>query len=218
MAGKKTDSEKKTDRYIKDAPEYARPIMEKIRKAVHKGCPQAEEAIKWGCPYFMYKGKLFCGMAAFKKHVGFGFWNSADMDDPEGLFETGTGKKASMCNARFHSAKELPTQKVLVDYVKQSKKLTDAEVAKSKAIKKKTVKKKVVVPKPPADLTKAFRSNKTAKTYFDSLAPSHRRDFLQWILDAKRETTKEKRIEETIKLLKAEKTLHWKYQSKTTKK
>lgn len=217
MTATKTAAQKKIDKYIADAPEYARPIMEKLRKAVHKGCPQAEEAIKWGCPYFMYQGKLFCGMAAFKKHVGFGFWNSKDMDDPEGLFESGTGKKASMCNAHFHAVKELPTQKVLVDYVKQSKKLTDAELSKSKPAKK-AAKKKVAVPKTPADLSSAFKTNKTAKSYFDSLAPSHRRDFLQWILDAKRDATREKRVNETVKLLKAKKTLHWKYQNKAAKK
>ena len=211
-----TTTNKKIDKYIKDAPEYAGPIMDKLRKAVHKGCPQAKEVIKWGCPYFMYRDKLFCGMAAFKKHVGFGFWNSKEMDDPENLFASGTGKKASMCNAHFHTTKELPTQKILVDYVKQAKKLTDKLVdadagSQGGTKKKKKAKKKVVVPKIPTDLSKEFKTNKNAKKYFDSLAPSHRREFLEWILEAKREATREKRVNETIKLLKENKTRHWKY-------
>lgn len=218
----KTTASKKIDKYIKDAPEYAQPIMEKLRKVIHKGCPQAEEVIKWGCPYFTYQEKLFCGMAAFKKHVGFGFWNSKDMDDPENLFASGTGKKASMCNAHFHDVKELPTQKILTAYVNQAKKLTDKLVkanstkanskgSSKKSTKKKSAKKKVIVPSLPADLLKAFKGNKAAKTYFDSLAPSHRRDYLEWILEAKREATRDKRINETIKLLKESKTRHWKY-------
>lgn len=212
----KTPASKKIDKYIKDAPEYAQPIMEKLRKVVHKGCPQAEEVIKWGCPYFMYQDKLFCGMAAFKKHVGFGFWNSKEMDDPENLFASGTGKKASMCNAHFHSVSELPTQKVLIEYVKQAKRLTDKLVEagsrkSTESTKKKSSKKKVAVPRVPADLSKALKNSNASKTYFDSLAPSHRRDFVEWILEAKREATREKRINETIKLLKENKTRHWKY-------
>ena len=120
-----TSRSRQVDEYIANAPEFARPVLEKLRKAVHKGCPQVVETIKWGMPYFVYADKILCGMAAFKKHVGFGFWQSRLMDDPAGIFETGTGRKASMSNAHFHALNELPTQKLLVDYVRQARKLID---------------------------------------------------------------------------------------------
>ena len=133
MAG----SNKQVDQYIQDAPEFARPILEKIRKSFHKGCPDVEEAIKWGIPYFMHHGMLG-GMAAFKKHVGFGFWRTNELPDPEQLFETGTGAKQSMCTAKVHDPKELPTQKILVEYVKRAAKLNEAGPAKAKHLKRKS--------------------------------------------------------------------------------
>jgi len=120
-----TSDTQRVDAYIKNAPEFARPILEKLRKVIHKGCPGVVETIKWGMPYFVYEGKILCGMAAFKKHVGFGFWQSKLMDDPADIFSTGTGRKASMSNCHFHALNELPTQKVLVGYVRQARGLID---------------------------------------------------------------------------------------------
>ena len=76
---------KEVDAYIAKAPEYARPILVKIREAFHAGCNDLEERIKWGVPSFEYKGMLG-GMAAFKKHVTFGFWKARLMDDVHELF------------------------------------------------------------------------------------------------------------------------------------
>ena len=195
------------DEYIKKAPEYAQPIMEKLRKAVHKGCPGVEEAIKWGVPYFMHNG-ILCGMASFKKHVSFGFWKSKEMDDPEGLFETGTGKKASMCNAHFHSVKELPTQKVLVDYVKRAAKL-NVEGAKKKPAKKT---KKKINTKVPTDLAALLKKNKKAQKTFESFAPGQQRDYIEWVTEAKRDATRQKRLATTIEWLSEGKKRYWKYE------
>ena len=199
------DESKQVDAYIAKQADFARPILEKLRKAVHKGCPNVEEVIKWGVPYFMYNGMLG-GMAAFKKHVSFGFWRSKELDDPEGLFETGTGKKASMCNAHFHNAKEVPTQKILVDYVRRASRLNDSDASKKKTTKKKI---STAVPK---DLQICLQKHMKAKTFFDSLAPSHKRDYIQWITEAKREATREKRLQTTIQWLSESKRRNWKYE------
>ena len=200
------DDSKRVDEYIKNAPDFARPIMEKIRKAFHKGCPECEEAIKWGCPYFMYKGMLG-GMASFKGHVSMGFWRSKEMDDPEKLFDTGTGAKASMCNAHFHNLKEVPTQKILAEYVKRAAKLQDTEAPKKKATKKK------ISTRIPADLAELFKKHKKAKTVFEGFAPSHKRDYIEWITEAKRDATRQKRLKTTIEWLSEGKQRHWKYQT-----
>lgn len=202
-----TEDSKRIDKYIKDSPEFARPILEKIRKAFHKGCPEVEEAIKWGCPHFMYKGMLG-GMASFKNHVSFGFWKSKLLDDPDGLFDTGTGKKASMCNAHFETAKAVPNQKVLIDYVKRAARLNDEGVKK---VPRKSVIKKIVT-KPPADLAALLKKNKKAKATFDGFAPSHKRDYIEWITEAKRAETREKRLSTTIEWLAEGKKRHWKYE------
>ncbi len=156
-----SDDSKRVDQYIAQAPEFARPILERVRKAFHKGCPEVEETIKWKCPHFMYKGMLG-GMAAFKEHVSFGFWKSKRMDDPENLFGTGTGKKASMCNAHIKSLKDLPAQSVLVAYVRQAKKLNDDGVKKDSRV----AKKKVVVPGIPPDLDNGVQEKHKSNELF----------------------------------------------------
>lgn len=202
---------KRVDDYIGKAPNFAQPILEKLRKAVHKGCPEAVEEIKWGVPHFTHNG-ILCGMAFFKQHVSFGFWRSKELDDPAGLFETGTGKKASMCNAHFHSVKEVPTQKVLVDYVKRAARLNaEDSKAKKKSVKKKA-KKKISV-KVPVDLAALLKKNKRARETFENFAPSHKRDYVEWITEAKRETTRAKRLATTIEWLAEGKKRHWKYES-----
>lgn len=204
-----SQSSKQVDQYIKNAPEYAQPILVKIRKAFHKGCPELEETIKWGIPYFVCDGMLG-GMAAFKKHVGFGFWRSNELDDPAGLFETGTGAKQSMCTAKVHNLKELPTQKVLVDYVRRAVKLNRADSSKPK---KKSPKKKITT-RTPADLAALLKKNKPAKVTFDALAPSHKRDYIQWITEAKRDATRQQRLKTTIEWLAEGKRRNWKYERK----
>jgi len=195
------------DAYIGKALEFARPILEKIRKAFHAGCPSVEETIKWGVPYFMYKG-ILGGMAAFKQHVGFGFWKSKLLDDPAKLFETGQGAKASMCNAHIKSVKDLPPQKILVGYVKAAVKLNDEgiQVPKRRA--------RTDVPKMPAEFLAALNKNKQAKSNFDRLPPSHRREYLEWIVEAKRDETRQKRIATSVDWLGEGKHRNWKYEGK----
>ena len=212
-----SDASRQIDEYIENAPEYARPILEKIRKAFHQGCPQVEEAIKWGVPYFLHNGMLG-GMAAFKKHVGFGFWKTQELDDPENLFESGTGAKQSMCTVRVHSLKELPTQKVLVDYVRRAARLNQAaessnstESSKSKKATRKKAARKISV-QTPADLNALLKKNRKASATYDRLAPSHKRDYVEWITSAKREATRQKRLETAIEWLAEGKRRNWKYE------
>jgi len=72
---KKTDP--RVDAYIAKSAPFARPIQKRLRAAVHEACPEAEETIKWGMPFFLTGGKILCFMAAFKAHAAFGFWRRA---------------------------------------------------------------------------------------------------------------------------------------------
>ena len=65
------------DAYIQRQAEFAKPILNHLREAVHAACPEAEEAIKWGMPHFMYKAQMLSAMAAFKAHATFGFWRGS---------------------------------------------------------------------------------------------------------------------------------------------
>ena len=63
------------DPRIANAAPFAQPLLAEIRRRVHAGCPcpEVEETINWGMPRFLYRGKLVCGMAAFKQHASLGF-------------------------------------------------------------------------------------------------------------------------------------------------
>ena len=65
-------------------------------------------------------------------------------------------------------------------------------------------KKELVVP---PYIEKAFKSNRTVWENFNNLAPSYRRNYVGWIEQAKREETRQKRLKESIELLKQNKKL-----------
>jgi hypothetical protein len=74
-------TEPRIDAYIEKSADFAKPILQHIRKLVHKACPGVDETIKWSMPYFDYKGGSLCNMAAFKEHCAFGFWKASIMKD-----------------------------------------------------------------------------------------------------------------------------------------
>ena len=195
------------DAYIAKAPEYARPILEKIRDAFHVGCPEIEERIKWGVPSFEYKGMLG-GVAAFKSYVTLGFWKARLMDDFDRLFQR--GPRASAMGARVASLADLPAKKVLVAYVREAKRLNDAGIKEPKAARPKRPVRVTV----PADLNAALRKNAKARAAFEAFAPSHKREYVEWIVEAKRDATRAARLATTIEWLAQGKHRNWKYERK----
>lgn len=201
----KTSRSPEVDAYIAKAPEFARPILRKIREAFHAGCPEIEERIKWGVPSFEHKGMLG-GMAAFKKHVTFGFWKSRLMEDFDKIF---TGKpRASMMGARVESVADLPPKTTLVAYVREAKRLNEKGVKEPKLAKPKGTIRVTV----PADLKAALVKNAAARKSFEGFPPGARRDYVEWLTEAKREETRKKRLVTAIEWLAQGKRRNWKYE------
>lgn len=195
----------RVDAYVAKAPEFAKPILVHLRKLVHQACPDCEETIKWGVPSFDYKGP-FCSMASFKAHAIFGFWKTALIADPKGVMvREGMGSLG-----RITSLKELPSDKVIKDLIKSAVKLNDDGVKIEKP-KKTTEKKELVIPD---YLIKAIKKNKKAWFTFNEFSPSHKKEYVEWIVDAKSEETKERRMETMMEWLEEGKSRHWKYQKK----
>ena len=193
----------RVDTYIAKAEPFARPILTRIRTAVHKGCPDVQETMKWSFPHFDYKG-MFCGMAAFKQHCTLGFWKASLLDskligakpmDAMGQF------------GRITSVDDLPSEKELVALVRQAAKLNDDGVKLVRAPKPPKP-----MPKAPPAFLKALRSNAKAKASFDAFSPSHRREYLEWIVGAKTDATRDKRIATAIEWLTAGRSRNWKYE------
>jgi len=192
------------DAYIGKAAPFAKPILQRVRQAVHAGCPDVEETIKWGSPTFEYKG-ILCGMAAFKDHAVFGFWKRASLlkdiikHDP-------TSKRSTAGYACLYSVEDLPSEKKLTALVKQATALQDKGVKETRVVK----------PKPPlptpAYFTAALRKNPKAAATFKAFSPSHRREYLEWITEAKTEATRTRRVETAIEWIAAGKGRNWKYE------
>jgi len=192
------NTDPRVDAYIQKAPAFSRPILKKLRAAFHEADPTLRENIKWGNPTFEKNG-IVAGMGGFKEHVAFGFWNAPAMKDPEGLFPGG-GKKSTF-TIKVKSVNELPPQRVLTAYVKEAVRLD------GKGRKKKT---KPAL-RPPADLLAALKKNRKAQKTFEGFSPSRRREYVEWVTDAKRDATRKRRIETAVEWLAEGKPRNWKY-------
>jgi uncharacterized protein YdeI (YjbR/CyaY-like superfamily) len=193
----------KVDAYIAKSAPFARPILTKIRSLFHKACPDIEETMKWSFPHFDYKG-VVAGMAAFKEHVAYGFWKEKLLSDPEHLFD-GEGD-ASMGRVKVRAASELPPDNVLLAYIREAVALNEQGV---KVVKPKKPPKKPL--DTPDDLLTALRKNPKALATFEGFSPSHRREYIEWIVEAKQEGTRQKRLAQAVEWMAEGKPRNWKY-------
>jgi uncharacterized protein YdeI (YjbR/CyaY-like superfamily) len=192
--------DKRVDQYIEKSAEFARPILQYLRELVHEACPEVEEEMKWSSPHFTYKG-MFVGMAAFQSHCAFGFWKHELV-----MGANSEWKEAMGSFGRITSLADLPPKRVLASYIKAAKKLNDDGV---KAVRRKMA--RAPIPTPP-ELAAALKKNKKARATYEGFSPSNRRDYDEWIADAKGEDTRARRLATAIEWLSEGKTRNWKYQ------
>jgi hypothetical protein len=174
-------------RYFEEKGDFARPIGEKLREIIMKAAPQLEEGIRWNSP--SYKGKgLVCGIGAFKEHVTLFMARGVELPDPDGLFNDGEGN-ATGRNVRFLSLTEVKV-KPLIALIKAAVKL-DGEGTKVVRSKRPDL------PVPPV-LAEALRGDPRARKFFESLPPSAKRDYCEWVGSAKQEATVQRRLEKAM--------------------
>ena len=196
----------RVDEYIEKAAPFARPILAHLRKLVHEASPGITETIKWNFPHFDYKG-ILCSMAAFKQHVNFGFWKGKILKDSKELL-TPVGATQMATFDKITSMKDLPADKVLSAYIMEAMRLNQ-EGVRLPAGERKPGKPELPIPE---ELSSALKRNEKAKVVFENFSPSHRREYIQWITEAKTDATREKRIDATIEMLTDGKSRHWKHQ------
>jgi uncharacterized protein YdeI (YjbR/CyaY-like superfamily) len=190
--------------YIANAASFARPILTHLRALVHEACPEAEETLKWGMPTFMHHG-ILCGFAAFKAHATFGFWKGSLILDARGR-----PAEAAMGNfGRLTAVSDLPARRVLLGYVRQAARLNEAGV-KVKRNSRPTPKPAVRMP---ADLRAAMAGAAKARATWEAFSPSQRREYVEWITEAKRPDTRQKRLATTIEWLAQGKRRNWRYET-----
>ncbi len=192
------------DAYIAKSRPFAQPILNAVRASVHAHCAEIEETIKWGSPSFVYKGKIMCSMAAFKEHATFGFWH--------GELVTGRPDLGAMGSfGRLGSIADLPGDKALAAMFAKAIGLIDS------GVKPPHVEGRGKHPKPELEMVPAFRSaldaNPAAKTIYDGFPPSQQREYLDWVAEAKRDETRDKRIAQAVQWLSEGKRRNWKYEN-----
>lgn len=195
----------RVDAYIGRAAAFARPVLGHLRELVHQTCPDCEEAIKWGMPSFLYRGKILCSMAAFKQHASFGLWQGRQVLGGEAPAED-----AAMGQfGRLTRVADLPSARELAGYLTKAMALIEAGAPRRPAARKASRPEAAV----PEDLVQALAGNAAARASFDAFPPSARRDYIDWITEAKREDTRRRRLVQAVEWLAQGKRRNWKYET-----
>lgn len=197
--------DKRVDEYITSAAPFARPILAHLRKLIHRACPDIEEGIKWNAPFFSHRGKILCFFAEFKAHVAFGFWHPQmkKIVAPSHRRKAGGGMGTF---GRIATREDLPDDRALSRYLKAAMALNEAEAKKSPARKSRPA-----LTAPPA-LAEALRRHPRAQASWLEFTPGARRDYIEWIFDAKRAETREQRLRTTLEWVAEGKRRNWKYE------
>ena len=185
-----TDRKAMVDAYIAGAAPFAQPILRHLRELVHASCPEAHEAIKWSMPFFLYGDTMLCNMAAFRAHCAFGFF---DRRMTPLLLEHGVLCGNAMGSlGRIRSVDELPEDATMLTLLRRTYEFA-SEGAKSRQGMARLARPE---PAPPADLLEALRAREGAAERFTAMSASCRREYVEWILEAKREETRARRTVE----------------------
>jgi uncharacterized protein YdeI (YjbR/CyaY-like superfamily) len=194
------------DAFIEKSADFAKPVLMHIREVVHKASPLITENIKWGMPFFEYKGPV-CMMAAFKQHCAFGFWKASRLIDPQGLLKGSDEEASAGSFGRINSLADLPSDEALIGFVHQMIAINESGV---KEVKKPAAAKPELAM--PADFDKLLRGNLAAMDNFEKFSPSKKREYLEWFAEAKSDATREKRMQQALEWIAEGKLRNWKYQ------
>lgn len=192
----------RVDAYIEKQAAFARPILEHLRAAIHRTSPDAEETIKWGMPFFTLNGQPLANMGAFKAHASFGFWRGRELtgagEDKDGMGQF--GKLASIA--------DLPDEAALDALIRQAAALIESGAKKPRPARE---------AKPPlempADLAEALAASSAAQACYDRFPLGQKREYLEWVMEAKRPETRARRIAQAVEWMAEGKTRNWKYES-----
>lgn len=193
------------DAYIAKAAPFAQPILKHLRKVVHTAAPDVVETVKWSMPHFEHKG-IVCGMAAFKAHCWFRFWKN-DL-----IFGARPAEDSGGPFGRITQLSDLPSDAVLIGHVRKAVELNETGAKSPERAKPKQTRPPVAVPD---YFTAALKKNAAARKTFEKLSPSGQREYVEWLTEAKRDTTRDQRLATSIGWLAEGKPRMWKYQAKS---
>jgi uncharacterized protein YdeI (YjbR/CyaY-like superfamily) len=200
------------DAYIAKSKPFAQPILWHLRELVHEGCRGVVETIKWSHPFFEYGGVIFANMAAFKEHCSFGFWGE---EISAVLREAGLLQADAMGSlGRLTKIEDLPPKKKMLGLIRQAAGFIESgQYTSAMAARRKMVKAPAPEVEAPVEFTRLLKANKKAAAAFAAFSPSCKREYVEWIAEAKRAETRDKRIATAIEWIGEGKQRNWKYQN-----
>ena len=191
------------DAYIAKAADFAKPILTELRETVHAACPDVEETMKWSFPHFMHQGML-CSMAAFKQHAVFGFWKGSLIVKDDGTkAESGMGQFG-----RLTKLADLPPKRAMTGYIRKAMELNEEGISVPRPVRRRSSKPIRV----PPDLASVLKRNSKARATFDAFSASHKREYVDWITEAKAKETRVRRLQTAVEWMAAGKSRNWKYE------
>ena len=195
----------RVDAYIARSPEFARPILKRLRRVVHAASPKIEETIKWGSPAFVHKG-IVCAMAAFTRHCVFGFWKGALLEESIASLPRGAGKAMGQFG-RITVVSDLPDDASLRRLVRAAVALNERGVKHPARARPRGSRRLRV----PAYFMAALRRNRKALATFRRFSYTNRKDYVDWVAGAKREETRRRRLETSVAWMAEGKIQNWRY-------
>jgi uncharacterized protein YdeI (YjbR/CyaY-like superfamily) len=191
------------DAAIHKAQPYAQQIFVRVRDLMHVASPDIEEDIRWGTPTFMYKGSILAGFAAFKAYCALAFWKHKLLAP---RLPAADANALEQCG-RMTSIADLPDDRTVTRLIKAAVKLQDDGI------------KEAPRPKPPKDRTiavppylkTALSKNKKAQTAFKDFSYSHKKEYVEWLADAKTKDTRSRRLATAVGWIAEGKPRNWKY-------
>jgi uncharacterized protein YdeI (YjbR/CyaY-like superfamily) len=189
------------DAYIDKAGDFARPVLRHFRELVHSTIDGAGEAVKWGMPHFTHKGKNIAGMAAFKAHCAVMIHGAGRQSETDGMGSYG----------KIASLEDLPDDNELATKLVEARERIDTAGSAVKRPQKREAKPDLPVPQ---DFEAALRDNANARATFEAFPPSQRREYVQWVSEAKQDATRAKRLATSIEWLAEGKRRNWKYETR----
>lgn len=199
----------RVDAYITKSAEFARPILRRLRDAVHRGCPEVTEELKWSSPFFVHHG-ILCMMAAFKAHCTFGFWKHAVLKKRmKELGARGAGELDRF--VRLASASELPDDRILMQWVKEAAILNESGLVPRRKAPAKNKDRTLDIP---PYFLQAVRANPKARAAFESGSYTFRKEYVLWVTEAKSDETRERRLRTAVEWMAQGKGRNWKYEKR----
>lgn len=193
-----SNAPKLIDDFIAGSLPFAQKICRKLREIIHKADSSIIEDWKWGANF--NKNGMVCGFWAFKKHVTLVFFQGALLKDHKNILQHGGTNKHNR-SIKFTDIKEID-EAALIQYIKEAVKNNE------KNLKVVSKKENIIIPD---DLKKALIISKKASENFKKFAYTYRKEYVQWVENAKQQNTRERRVNEVVAKSFQNKKIHEKY-------